>query len=376
MKNRIKKFMKKQWLLVWTLVVSVAMLTMIASAEYSSTESSMNRVVVSKKGPGMMFSSNFLMVDGDNEYHPIYVKSKESGAYDDDNLFIWNYNISDINRFYPNNINYKIVATLTDQNGDPLTQQSIDDPSSEYTHSVTIIDPQGNTIILNNANRTDSFENAGSKQTQQTLVHGPDAAQNRYTIRFSEGWDIAKDENICVQIIAIPTKDDNGNNYTDLKPISGVIGLKTTSGSGSNGWKASIAEQPGVGKTTPAPSAYDAYNLVLNGSGKATITIKWDTSKISLNKYFVESKDSPGAGGTRLYEFAAGEVEVGSVGPDGWCTMTINANTGLATQDNRNRYTIQLYKTGQGDPSSWTNFFAYNKNDTEQTLAWIRVNIT
>lgn len=375
MKKNIKNFLRKQWLLVWILIVSAAMLTMIASAEYSSTESSMNRVVVSKKGPGMMLSSNYLVVEGDSEYHPIYVKKKESGAYDDDNLFVWNYNISDINRFYPHNINYKLVAELTDQSGKPLTQASIDAPESEFPHSVTITDSQGNTIVLNNANRSGSFEK--SKSTEQTLVHGSSAAQNRYSIRFSEGWDLENDENICVQIKVIPTTDNNGNPYTDLRTISGVIGLKTTAGSGSNGWKASVMEQPTNG-ATPAPSAFDAYNLVLNGSGKATITVKWNTNKLRLNKYFIDSKDVPGAGvdDTRLYKFADGEIVVGSVDSNGWCTMTVNANTGLASQENRNRYTIQLYKTGTGDPSSWTNFFAYNAKDTEQTAAWIRVNIT
>ena len=356
MKKRFIKIIKKQWLLIWTLAAALTMTTIIASAEYKSATSNMHRVVVSKKGPGMMFSSNYLIQDGDSIYHPIYVKPKGEGEgrYSDNYLYIWNYNTSDIERRYPEDINYTLNVTLTDQSGTPLSAQT------SVPGNIEITDPSGTKITLDGNNRSGSFSN-------QKLIASESAAQNRYTISFSEGWDIDANENICVQIKAVPTTRNSGETYSDLAVISGVVGLKTTSSAISNGWKASISEQPQDGTTTtPAPSAFDGYNLVLTGSGSATIVVKWDTSKLDLNRYFIDEDN-------RVYNFENGEVVLGETDASGWRTMTIYADT---ARENRNRYTIQLYKTGTQEPESWVKFFANNKPDGYQESAWIRVNIT
>lgn len=362
-KRMIVNILKKQWLLIWIAVVSLAMLTMIASAEYGSSTSNMHRVVVSKKGPGMMFSSNYLVEDGDQIYHPIYVKPQTEGAYDSNYLFMWNYNTSDAEKLYPGDIYYKLEVKLTDQAGNDLTR-------AIGNRVIIITDPLNRTVRLDNTTRSGSFEY--SKSTEQKLEYDEDqAAQNRYTISFSEGWDISADEDICVQIKAVPTTkngSDTGGAYSDLKPISGIIGLKTTSGSASNGWKASLSEQPSETDSSVKPSDFDAYNLVLTGSGSATIVVKWNTEYISLNKYFIDSAK-------RVYNFASGEVTDPVDEGNGWKSITINANTGDDTKENRNRYTIQLYKTGVKEPENW-NFFANNKPAGSLVDAWIRVNIT
>ena len=352
-KKTIKNIIKKQWLLVWITIVAVALLTIVASAEYGSTSSNMHRVVVSKKGPGMMFSSNYLIEEGDSVYHPIYVKPKDEGRYDSNYLFIWNYNTSDLERLYPEDINYRLEVKLTDQSGTDLTRDI-------GSRNITITNPNNETITLNNTVRSGSW-------ASQKLVHSSQAAANRYAISFSEGWDIANEEDICVQIKAIPTSRNNNEPYTDIRTISGIVGLKTTASSVSNGWKASISEQPEENNTTVTPDQFDAYNLILTGSGSATITVRWNTAYLQLNRYFTDSNN-------RVYHFAEGEVIVNEPDAGGWQTMTINADTGDDTKDNRNRYTVQLYKTGSGEPVDWK-FFANNKADGVYESAWIRVNI-
>lgn len=356
MKKKIWTIIKKQWLLMLSAIMAVAMTSIIAFAEYKSATSNMHRVVVSKKAPGMMFSSNYLTVDGDGIFHPIYVQPKSDERYSSNYLYIWNYNTSDIGRRYQENINYKLEFVLTDQGGNPI------DASAVGTCNIRIVDPLNRQIELNDTNLSNSFKDA----TQQILAK--ESTQNKYTISFSSNWDFEANENICVSIKATPTQRDSGGSYMDLVPISGVIGLRTSSSTQVNGWKASISEQPEDGQTTPAPSAYDAYNLVLTGSGSATITVKWDPTKIELNRFFTSPAD-------RVYTFASGEIDGPTQDASGWMVMTIHADTGNNAQENRNRYTIQMYKTGAEEPSDWR-FFANNKADDVQENAWIRVNIT
>ena len=327
MKKKIWTIIKKQWLLMLSAIMAVAMTSIIAFAEYKSATSNMHRVVVSKKAPGMMFSSNYLTVDGDGIFHPIYVQPKSDERYSSNYLYIWNYNTSAVG-----------------------------------TCNIHIVDPLNRQIELNDTNLSNSFKDT----TQQILAK--ESTQNKYTISFSSNWDFEANENICVSIKATPTQRDSGGSYMDLVPISGVIGLRTSSSTQVNGWKASISEQPEDGQTTPAPSAYDAYNLVLTGSGSATITVKWDPTKIELNRFFTSPAD-------RVYTFASGEIDGPTQDASGWMVVTIHADTGNNAQENRNRYTIQMYKTGAEEPSDWR-FFANNKADDVQENAWIRVNIT
>ncbi len=356
MANRIYRFVKKQWLLIWIVAVSVTLFSMsfIVFAEYTATVSSMHRVVVSKAGPGMRFSSNILVESGDNVYRPKYTKTKASGTYDCD-LYLWNYSLDDLNSLYPLDINYDLEFKLTDKSGNDLAV-------SMGNRSITVIAPDNTFVVLNDSNTSGSF-------TNQKLAYGSVSDTDHFIIRFSSGWSVENDDDYCIRVRAVPTLNNNGNVYQDLRTISGVIGLKTTSSSASNGWKASISEKT----DTNSPVDFDGYNLIVSGSGAATITIKWDTSKVELNKYFYDNLK-------KVYSFAANEVIDQGVDLSGWHTLVINADTGDTAKENRNRYSIQLYKKGilddTTDPATWDTLFAYNKASDEQTGAWIRVNIS
>ena len=361
MGKNIIQFMKKQWLAVWLIVVLLGFASMVAYAEYTSQNSYMGRVVVSKDGTGMRFSSNLLKtlteVEGvmKSAYQPVYRAQKATGTYDVD-VLLWNYNELDETTRYDRNINYRVDAVLTDSSGNELTADDLGN------QTITIVSNQADAtmIVLSKTNLSGSI-------SPQTLVHSDSSStENSYTVKFSSGWDLENDIDICVELKAVPTEDDSHNAYSDISMLGRIIGIRQSRTTGTNGWKASLNEKT----DSNSPKGFDAYNLVFTGSGSATITISWDVSKIAVNKNFYAQTNN-------VFGFVSGEVVDGeTIG--GWHTITINADTGNQTQNNRNRYSLQLYKLGELDdetyPQGW-NFYSLNESVADSPNAWIRVTI-
>ena len=362
MKHNTLSFIRRQWLFVWTMAVSIILFSIAASAEATVTRSPMNRVLVTKDGHGILFSSNILSdmveetVSGVTTqkatYQPSYKDEKTNEAYVVD-LNLWNYDTLDETTRYPENINYRLDVRLThSEGGNTLTAAEV----GTHTVVITPTSPSGTPVTLSSSNLT-------AQLTGQSLIHSDSrSTQNSYTVSFSAGWDLDNDTDICVEIIATPTLNDSDNPYSDVPTLGRIIGLRKSRTTGSNGWKATISEKT----DTNSPTEFDGYNLILSGSGSATITISWDTTKIGVNKYIYSMNN--------VFDYAIGTEIIDQGKTDGWHTITIKADSSTC----RNRYAIQLYKLGNlndsTSPSSWS-FFAYNANSPSAN-DWIRVNIT
>jgi len=354
---------------MWIIVVSLLLFAVIASAEALVTLSPMKRVLVTKDGQGVMFSSNILdTLDTESgiSYQPVYKSG--NGPYVVD-LLLWNYDIKDESTRYPEDINYKIEAKLTDSTGAELDATTI----GTRTITITPTSPSGTALTLSSSNRSDELLSQCLSRSESG------STENAYTLTFtsSTGWDLDNDVDICVQIRAIPTTKTGGGTYGDLTELAKIIGLRKSRTTGSNGWDASISEKP----DSNSPTRFDAYNLILSGSGSATITVSWDTSKIDVNKNFYDSVSN-------VFGLDVGtgkEIEDNGVDGNGWHTIVVNANsgvnrnTGADAETNKiyhNRYTLHLYKLGNLDdgtqPASWDALFAKNSASAN---AWIKVNI-
>ncbi len=193
--------------------------------------------------------------------------------------------------------------------------------------------------------------------------------RSSYTLKFKGTWDLEKDEDICVQMIATsnPNAENATSNYNDLAEIGAIIGLKRISGGGESGWTAYMNEHQDS-SAAGDPSAYDGYNLVLTGSGAATITVTWDPTKIELNRYFSDSL-------LRVYSFGTFTdtnennevVSTPEVDYDeDTTTLTIHANSGSDVTNHRTRYNIQVYKTGSYELEDW-HFFAVKKGNVQDS---------
>ena len=359
MRSNILDIIKKQWLIIWIIAASMMLITIVASAESFFTLSPLKRVLVSKDGHGLLFSSNILEKPegGSISYIPSY---KTGDAPYNADLYLWNFDTKDEGSRYTEDINYKLEAKFTDTEGNDLNAEAVGARTVVITPTV----PSGSALTL-------SSESLSGELTGQTLAYSDSSStENAYTITFT-GWSLDDDTDICVQIRAIPTQKNSGEAYTDLSEIARIVGLRKARVSGSNGWKANISEMT----SSNTPTDFDAYNLIVSGSGKATITISWDTTKLDVNKNFYTSTDNVFG-----YIFSGEEAEIVDGGvSDGWRTITINADTSKVAQNNRNRYTLQLYKTGVLDdktyPADWDTLFAKNLTAAESPNAWLRVSI-
>ncbi len=338
MKKKIFKFIKKQWLLVWTLIVSAAMFAMIASAEYPGTNNYMKRVVVSDDSTDMMFSSNLLtFIENDKiAYQPYYVRQLTDDdlatTYDVD-VYVWNYDINGTGDYYKKNISYQLNIKVVDKNGDTVT-------SLGSGKTIQIV-KNDSTVLKSFNSSSSSYDYTHSPN--ETLATGA-RSQNKYTIKFSKNWDLENDSNTRVQITATPTSE-----FTDLKTLAAAIGLKEERAADVAGWKYYINEQRL--NSAAAPSAYDAYNLVLTGTGSSTIVIEWDPTKVAINKDLYEQ------GGA--YSFYSGEVTyyasgaAGGSSIPGWEKLVIEADSYSQLKEYRNRYDLQLYKFNGELSSAW-----------------------
>ena len=334
MKKSSISFIKKQWLFLWILLVCLGFIVLVVSAEYPGKNNYMKRVVMSDESSDMMFSSNLLtLVENDKiSYRPYFVRQLENSTdtYNVD-VFVWNYDIDGTGDFYSKEISYDLEIKVVDEQGNTVSSLGTD-------KSIQVFKNGSNTPLVTFSDTGSVYTYNSPVLTPETLATG-ERTQNTYTVKFSGNWDLRNDTGKRVMIKATP-----GVEFTDLKTLAASIGLKEERSTASTGWKYYINEQRL--DDNALPTAYDAYNLVLTGTGSQTITIEWDPTKVDLNRYFSETNGA--------FPFASGEVVFTEHdGTNGWNKLVVNADSYSSAQSYRNRYDIQVYKVNGELGNTW-----------------------
>ncbi len=332
--------MKKQWLLIWISAVAMALLTVAVFAEYPGTKNFMKRVVIFDDSSDTMFTSNILTLL-DNErisYKPIMVKKigaqSTATSYDID-VFLWNYDINGSGDYYKKDIDYDLDIAICDAQGQTITSLG----SGKW---IQIVKNDSSQWMANFTSSSASYTYSTSTNSQRETLGTGDRSFNKYTIKFSGNWDLQNDSGVRVKMIATPTPTSE---YVDLKPLAAIIGLKEEKSSAALGWKYYINEQRLTG--SPVPEDFEAYNLVLTGTGSKNIEIEWDPTRIEINKNIYE------IGGA--FPYISGEVSYtqGGGSQAGWDKLVISADSYDQLKSYRNRYDIQLYKVNGEISDNW-----------------------
>ena len=340
MKKKIISVLKKQWLLLWIIAVSAALLTVTVFAEYPGTNNFIKRVVVFDESSDVMFTSNLLTTFENDRiaYQPYLVEQLGNDSVEQSynvEVFVWNYDINGKGNFYSKQIDYNLEIAVCDMQGNVVS-------SLPAEKSIQVVKTVGKTTssLVTFTSSSSSYVYNNTPQVETLATN--DRSQIKYTVRFSRNWDLKNDTGYRVRIKATPTPAED---YTDIKPLAAIIGLKEIRASGSAGWKYYIKEQRLDADKTPPD--YDAYNLVLNGSGSQSIEIEWDPAKIAFNKNLFESNGA--------FSFASGEVDFqeGQGSQSGWNKLVISADSYSAAQNYRNRYDLQFYKVNGEIGNSW-----------------------
>lgn len=384
MKKDLLTSIKNQWLRIWIAFMTLSLFSFSVSAEYQPQSNIMKRVVVSTSEPIYKFSSDVLSGGSVKTYVPQYKDVLGENAnpnYYEIPVHIRNYSTKASASWYDEEIVYNVSFKFTDIKGNQIEAL-----------------PPGDTRTVGIYKKTDSGEthiatlSVGTLQAlnlSQTLERdSAHNSQDTYYLRFSPNWDLTEDENICVQMKAEPIR--TGGKYNDLRNLGAVIGLKQSNGDTDSGWHAFLDEENAVDEDDSDYTVFDGYNLIVTGSGKATITITWDTRYFELNKHFYDNSSE------RINSFtfnAATNPETGAALSETFneitktdatlgeepntytkSTITINADSGSVLTNHRTRYSIQVYNTGVSTYDNF-GFFAVYGDDNYDT-AKIQVTVT
>ena len=376
MKDRVLSFLKEQWFRVLLLFITISFIPLSVTAEYKGQSNIMKRVVAASESQKMRFSSNKLVQSSTPVYSVEYKKTTDlihaDENYDQDyylvRVFIWNYSVQNPARWYTEDIVYDLSFAFTNRKGEAI------DASMIGAHQVKIIDRNiisNNTVVNNDITLSSSAMNSAAVNNytiRHTLSPNDNSSSyHEYELRFSGNWDLEKDVDICVAMTADPVGSD-----TELKTLSGAVGLAKETDTPSSSWRAYLNEHPDA-ESQNNVSNYDGFNLVLAGSGKAEITISWDPDYIELNENVYSPRNHAADGENEaetgnVFGYTTSEISDVADISGGWKTITIHADN----KTYRSRYNIQLYKQSRGVYNDW-NFFEYNSSANEN--AYIRVTV-
>ncbi len=357
MSKKIKKFLKKQWILVWLITVSLMLVSLVAYAEYGEVNNKIKRVLAPSVNLGKLFTSNYLGLGSSNKRLAYFDAVNPAGEYSFP-VYIRNYNPSDPNTIYNGTISYSINIQLVHSNGNPYSSAEL---STVFTSiigakpSITVTDGT-NSVTLGYYNTESSTYVVGQEfgNTAQTRFNlDSNNKTDTWTVTFNN---IELDEDdFCVKITASPTN-------TDLESISATIGIATSPDVHPQGWEGKFMDATKTEGNAAIPiSQYDAYNYSVLGTGEKWLYICYDPSKLEANPFLQHSE------GTSKVEIITSYKGTTS-GRTGWYSMKIHADP---DNDSIYRYDLQFYKVNGFDPSTSSNS---NKTSAEDNFKWMSIN--
>lgn len=357
MEQRLKKFLKRYWILLWIAVTSIVLVSLIAYAAYTKTNRA--KSVVAKYGTvNSRFSSNYL--EEVSREKPIYVTSSD-GKFGD-TVFISNYAQTNPTYHYDTVINYKLEMALGYMNGSTFIpvdgNTSAEDfvlgeryitvtitGNNGYTNTIRFGYNAGNTIKYsdtvfkdNNGNYLLSLPGTTSISDLVTLEFSPD----QKTSLFTEPP--VYDKKLCLKVTATP---DPVQNYTGLMPITAQICLAKSAKVESVTWTGNFNEAGSDISVGASPhnitSALDGFNYVIQGMGSGWAELRWQPAYVEISEQFL------------IEELGITPANLPAES-DGYKTVRfqVDSNTG------KNRYDVQIYRSGSQPETSYSTWEQMN----------------
>lgn len=323
-KKKIIKFIKKQWITLWLIAVSLSLICVVTFAAYKDADNRIKRVFVASKEITSFFTSNYL-VSGQN-HNAVCFNENDAKSF---GVYIRNYDPSS-SGVHEGPITYSLTAKLAHINCndyDTTTDADKLDIWNENSMSISITDGT-HSITLSGSTITDSISSIVLPDSDpQTGAQGGKRNTHEWTVTFNN---VPLGSDYCVTLIATP---DDGTGS-----IQSTLGISEYPVYKNDGWTCSIADDK-----NELISSYDAFNYVLTGSGGTSVKFSYDSSKLEINPVFC----------TYNSEAVLNNSYQGSKSGDhtNWKTVVI-------TVGNNTRYDIQMYKVNSNSPSTWADLAA------------------
>ena len=344
-KDTKKKKIKLSWISIWLIAAASVLLVLVVYASYTGV-SAVKRVVSTKAGSGMLFSSNYMSAET--------MYTNERGNYEDYcdpqgqpiqgldpsyTLDVCNYAQGNKSSWYTfGNINYRLTAQLVKNEKNPSTDEYLPLSPAEFTGKRYGIGVKDGTIIT----FTDAEQVISLPSTTGTYTLSKnDIDFNEFTIVLDKSDLLNESPSVLLKITATPV--NNG----DLSPIVGYVGVCKRAMTDAT-WIGEIRDEnhndtPAEGQSA-AVDTYDyaAYNYVISGNGKGKFYFAYDSTKLDPNKFFLQDNASIITGPRNVSSWD--KYTRSMSGTSGWMEIVLNVDS-----SEKARYEIQLYKLSGSD---------------------------
>lgn len=315
-KRKILNYIKKHWILIWLIVASLALVSVISFASYQEANQKLKRVVAPAASTDGLFTSNYLAL-GQNVIKPAYFQ-EQPYTYE---VVLRNYNPVDPETVYNGTINYTLTATLV--HADESLYNATEAASMTTNNQSITISMGSETTTLDASNLAHAFN-------AQTLSGKGSGGTDTWTVAYNN---IGLDTDYCVMFTARTTNPD-------LEDIYATVIVASYPSINPQGWSCVLTEE----SSGNAVSKYDGFNYSITGTGKKTLKFSYDSTKLAINPAcydFITEIETPAAYyGSRTHANASD-----------WRTVVINADPDTTLV---NRYDIQMYKVNSYSPSGYS----------------------
>ena len=266
---------KRRTALIAAIMVVFLIAGIVVYAEYIKS-SRAKRVIATRGEEGMLFSSNYLVMNNanlSNIYKRIlYTNSADVPVSGD--ITICNYPQGNPARKHENDIPYSLTAQiviLSESNNTYIkTAATAADVGS---HTITITLNDGTPFTLNSSNLSHTF-------TGNVLDHRV-ASTDICSVEFDA--DFINAGALCLYLCATPDAGAPG----DVYPMDAVFSVSLSNTEARNVWEGYFNEKNMT--DTPDQPYFDGFNYVISGSGAGNCTLTWDNTKLKISQVFLNT---------------------------------------------------------------------------------------
>lgn len=262
----------------WLIFASVVLLITGTFAAYTRVEYVKRVVSTKNESRAFLFSSNYLYLrDSSSSEFPLRMIPISTQADVSITVTVCNYLQSDLTRVNEETISYNFTASLVDADGNPLPlNKKLSYQADGQTHSTTVQELINRLSISN----TITTDNPGVYIANSRTLNGGTAETHFYEIKCQKDF-AGYLSSIRIKIEAIPT----GNSQEKLVALL-ILGSGSQSGTP---WSGKFME---VTRDDQDTTGLDAFNYVISGTEKATVTLTWNTDFVTLSKWSMELFDN------------------------------------------------------------------------------------
>lgn len=287
----MNKKIKKYIMLICVSAVSIVLIVLSISAAYTNVNK-VKRVISTQGGGGTPFSSNYLNLRNSSDSSYDIKRISFSGSEKNFDITVSNFVHNNPSIINEHDITYRMIFTLVNASDNTTVI------TNNYDGFSVKIGEQAQTIT--NGVCTISDQTLGGKQS----------STNTYDITVPKSFI----NTVNIKVEAVP--DEQSYNYTDQKKLARIFTFSEYS-ERTTKWTGYFSETTVEG--------YDAFNYIITGQGKGTITLIWNPTQLEINKVFLDTNN----------------IDESSTGNNKQMVFSVDS-------DKKSQYNIQFYKTANG----------------------------